>query len=129
MSKVPEDWLHRFGKQPHTLILPEMAKYIPKLYDGEDVAPDDKIIWVKIFHPGNNWTWYVTEYDPESKVAFGLVEGFEDEWGYFSITEIEQTRGFLGLRAERDLHFSPRTYKEVKNGKKLAARVQPGSND
>ena len=36
-------------------------------------------------------TWRLSEYDPESKVAFWYVTGFyEDEWGTVSIEELEE---------------------------------------
>ena len=39
---------------------------------------------------------------------YGLVEGFETEWGYFSLDELESVNGPFGLKIERDLHFEPR---------------------
>jgi Protein of unknown function (DUF2958) len=38
---------------------------------------------------------------------FGAVSGFEFELGYFSLSELEQTTGPLGLHIERDLYFKP----------------------
>jgi hypothetical protein len=40
---------------------------------------------------------------------FGLVIGFEIELGYFSLSELSQVRGALGLLIERDLHYEPKT--------------------
>jgi len=42
-----------------------------------------------------------------------LVEGFEKELGYFSVAEIQQARGPLGLQVERDLYFSPTPLSEL----------------
>ena len=53
------------------------------------------------------------EYDPESKTFFGYVQGIEDEWGYFNLTELESIKGMFGLKVERDLHFKPVAYKEI----------------
>jgi len=39
-------------------------------------------MWFKFFHPMSSWTWYLTEYDPKERLAFGLVAGFETEIGY-----------------------------------------------
>lgn len=47
------------------------------------------------------------EYDPAEHLCFGWVEGFEKEWGYFSLDELAEARGPLGLPIERDLHFVP----------------------
>ncbi len=68
---------------------------------------DDAQAVVKYFTPDADWTWYATEYDPESRLFFGLVDGFERELGYFSLDELEQLRGPLGLPVERDLYWKP----------------------
>lgn len=63
---------------------------------------------VKLFNPSGSWTWYLTEYDPETGECFGLVDGFEEELGYFNLNEIAAIRGQFGLPVERDLHWRPR---------------------
>lgn len=93
-------------------ILESMSKKIPKLYEMENEK--DPMVWVKLFTPDGNWTWYITEYDPEERLAFGLVKGQETELGYFSLAEIEQARGPLGLQVERDIHFKPCKLSEVR---------------
>lgn len=62
----------------------------------------------------SSWTWYVVEYDPEQRICFALVIGHEREFGYFSLEELEQTRGPMGLPLERDLHFDPKPVAECK---------------
>ena len=44
---------------------------------------------------------------------FGLVKGFVDELGYFSLDELESIRGAWGLGIERDLMFEPMKASEV----------------
>lgn len=83
------------------LMTQEILKRIPKLDEGNKTAH------VKFFAPWSNWTWFATEFDPVSKTFFGLVEGFEREWGYFSLAELESVRGRGGLKIERDLYFEP----------------------
>ena len=68
---------------------------------------------VKYFTPDADWTWYATEYDPESRLFFGLVDGFEKELGYFSLDELEQLRGPFGLPVERDLYWKPTPVSEL----------------
>ena len=68
---------------------------------------------VKYFTPDADWTWYATEYDPESRLFFGLVDGFERELGYFSLDELEQLRGPFGLPVERDIHWKPTPVSEL----------------
>ena len=82
-----------------------MADKIPALYSTED--SDDPVAVLKFFTPDSSFTWYLTEYDPEQRLAFGLVVGHERELGYFSFTELEVLRGPSGLPVERDLHFEP----------------------
>ncbi|MCA9214655.1 MAG: DUF2958 domain-containing protein [Planctomycetales bacterium] len=91
--------------EAHILMTKELAAEIPPLYSQE--ADADPVAMAKLFTPDASWTWYVTEYDPRERLCFGLVDGLEREWGYFSLDELESVRGPLGLRIERDLHFEP----------------------
>ena len=72
----------------------------------------DSLAQVKFFTPDSNWTWYASEFDGED-IFFGLVVGFEVELGYFSLSELQSVRGPWGLPIERDLHFEPKTLKEL----------------
>ena len=79
---------------------------LPPLY-SQDGKGDTAIAYVKFFTPDANWTWYASEYDPAQRLFFGLVDGFESELGYFSLDELENIVGPLGLKVERDLWFEP----------------------
>jgi hypothetical protein len=46
---------------------------------------------IEIWESFTGWYWFVTELHPDG-VAFGLVRGFETEWGYFSLKELEALR-------------------------------------
>jgi hypothetical protein len=46
---------------------------------------------IEIWESFTGWYWFVTELHPDG-VAFGLVRGFETEWGYFSLKELETLR-------------------------------------
>lgn len=91
---------------------------IPPLYSTEDVKLKDRLIVAKFFSPYSNWTWYVVEGNRHEDVNndwlfFGLVEGFEKEWGYFTLGELEQAKkGDLPL-VERDLYWTPITVAEA----------------
>jgi Protein of unknown function (DUF2958) len=94
------------------LLTPELRAQLPPLY-AQDGNPDafgsavsERIAYVKFFIPGGSWTWYASEFDGED-TFFGLVQGFEEELGYFSLSELENTRDYLMLPIERDLHFQP----------------------
>jgi hypothetical protein len=93
------------------LITEEIKKRLPKLYE-QDGKGYDAIAYVKFFTPDSNWTWYVTEFDGKD-TFFGLVDGFEKELGYFSLSELESTKGPLGLKVERDLYFKPTRLKDL----------------
>lgn len=81
-------------------------RQLPKLYETEDIALEDKKAIVKLFHPASNWTWYVIEYDGDD-TCWGLVEGHETEYGYFSLKELAQVKDPFGLGVERDRWFTP----------------------
>lgn len=70
----------------------------------------DPIVMAKFFNPTRSGIWYATEYNPEEKIFFGYVSIFGDEcdeWGNFSLEEIENFKGKFGLGIERDPYFAP----------------------
>lgn len=89
----------------YDLIPESILPSLPPLYSAE--SQQDPVVHLKWFTPDSNWTWYVTEFDPKERLCFGLVIGFERELGYFSLDEIREVRGPMGLPVERDLYFEP----------------------
>ena len=77
---------------------------IPPLRPNEHAK--DPMIHAKFFDPCGSWTWYVVEFDGED-LFFGVVDGFERGWGYFSLAELESVRNRYGLGIERDVYFEP----------------------
>lgn len=73
---------------------------------------------IKLFNPTGAGTWYIAEYDPESRNAFGLAVIHEAELGYFSMAELVDYRGRFGLPIERDLSWKPRPLGEVEREKR-----------
>ena len=74
------------------------------------------------FQPYNGWRWYITEWDAETGLCFGLVEGFETELGYFDLTELAEVTVFGKVPAvERDLYWAPQTLGEIRRQSRLAA--------
>ncbi len=106
------------GKRGHQLMTRKLADAIPDLGANANVADCDNVLApAKLFSPYTNWTWYITELDPETGQCFGLVEGFERELGYFDLSELAETAVFGGVPAvERDLYWEPKTLGEIKNG-------------
>ena len=88
----------------------ERLAKIPNIYETEEIPVQDKVIHLKFFI--GNCTWYISEYDGQD-TFFGLVIGHEKELGYFSLSELKQVKGPLGLHVERDLYFKPKTLKEI----------------
>jgi cation transport regulator ChaB len=120
----PDDWspaepaadFHegaKTGKRGHLLLTKELEKQLPPLYSNEEKGKDAQAL-VKFFSPMSNWTWYASEYDPESRTFFGLVDGFEKEFGYFSLDEMEGVEGPAGMPSiERDIGWEPKTFNEI----------------
>lgn len=86
------------------LLTKELRQQLPPLYACEN--EQDPLVRAKFFYPDFSWTWYAIEFDGED-TFFGLVDGWEKELGYFSLKELETTRGKLGLPIERDVYFKP----------------------
>ena len=75
---------------------------------GRQEENQDPLVIAKFFNPTGAGTWYATEYNPSDKTFYGYVSIFgdwNDEWGYFSLTELESLKGPFGLGIERDLYF------------------------
>ncbi len=50
----------------------------------------DPLVVAKLFDPCGSASWFLLEYDPVEKIAFGYVTGLQaDEYGYVSLTELE----------------------------------------
>ena len=97
------------------LLTQEIRRKLPALYATENMAAADAVAVLKLFCPWSSWTWYATEGAQEGDdfIFFGLVEGHVKELGYFSLRELEEVRGPLGLRIERDLHWQPKTLAQI----------------
>ena len=98
MNLLPQELLKRFqqvGRQ-------EFAK--------------NPLMLAKYFSPGGSYTFFATEFDPESRCFFGFVHGLvNDEWGYTSLDEILKLKcPPFGLPIERDLYFKEQRFSKVK---------------
>lgn len=94
------------------LIPTTLLSEIPDLYASENET--DPLVRVKLFTPDSNWSWFITEVSQsDGDTCFGLVVGLEVELGYFSLSELSQVRGVMGLPVERDLYFTPKPLSEV----------------
>ena len=94
------------------LLTKEILNKLPKLYSTDGIPLDEKLVICKFFTPDSIYTWYAVEYDGVD-TFFGYVCGAEKEWGYFSLREITEVRGKLGLPIERDKWFKPAKIKDI----------------
>jgi hypothetical protein len=106
----------RGGVRKMKLLTKALEKRFAQVGSQENVK--DPIIIAKFFNPTGAGTWYATEYDPKDRIFFGYVSIFgdwNDEWGYFSLNELENYRGRLGLGIERDLYFQEQRASQIIN--------------
>jgi hypothetical protein len=87
---------------------------LPKLREQADVP--DPIVFAKFFFTASGWTWFVTEGGPEGDdfLFYGHVVGFEREWGYFALSELEEV-DVSGFRVERDIYFEPMPFSKCQS--------------
>jgi Protein of unknown function (DUF2958) len=79
---------------------------IPALY-AQDDSPDP-IAYLKYTNTQTGWIWYVTEFNGED-TFFGLVQGFKEELGYFSLSEL------MLNDVQRDLNFTPTPVSQLRS--------------
>ena len=88
------------------LLTQEIRRSLPALYATAGVQLANKVVRVKFFDPCGSRTWYGIEFDGADRF-FGWVDGWEGEWGYFSLAELQSVRVGFGLGIERDRFFTP----------------------
>lgn len=91
----------------------ELHNTLPRLNSQEGIR--DPIVHHRFFTRDSDWIWYVTEGSPEKDdfIFFGFVLGVEQEWGQFSLSELNEVRGPSEHPIERDLDFKPACLSEV----------------
>lgn len=75
---------------------------------SQDGKFSEAVVVAKFFYPAGSWTWYVLEgkkLPNDDYEFFGIVNGFEIEYGYFTLKELKNIVGAFGLRVERDAYF------------------------
>ena len=89
------------------LMTKELERRFAQVGSQENIK--DPVIVAKFFNPCGAGTWYATEYDPINKMFFGYASIFgdwNDEWGCFSLEELESYRSPFGTGIERDLYWT-----------------------
>jgi hypothetical protein len=95
------------------LITKEIEKKMPAIGMTDGKSTSEIMVHLKIFDPCGSWTWYATEYEPESGLCFGLVDGHVPELGYFNLKELAEVKGLLGIGMERDQWWDSTPLSEV----------------
>jgi len=69
---------------------------------------------LKVFNPSGSQSWYLSELD-DNNVAFGICHLGNDtpEYGYVSLTELQELKGGYGLGMERDMYFDTTSLPEI----------------
>lgn len=84
---------------------------------GSQAEVEDPLVIARYFNPTGGQTWYAISYSPDDCMFFGYVSLFNDynnEFGYFSLIELESIKGKFGLGIERDLYYREQTLDEIK---------------
>lgn len=95
------------------LMTKELDKRFKKI--GSQDGDKNPIVVAKFFNPTGAGTWYAIEYDTNDEIFFGFVSIFgdhNDEWGSFSLKELEDFKGSLGLGIERDINCGEKRISE-----------------
>lgn len=80
-----------------------LRQQIPAIRSQE--GAEDPMVYVKLFMPAGNKTWFITEFDAEDKdTLFGVIyDDADSEWGYFSLSELQGTEQELSLQNVRSI--------------------------
>ena len=115
------------------LITKELEKRFEQV--GDQSNEENPLIIAKFFSPVGGATWYASEYDPKTRICFGYVKdlvpsenGMFDEWGSFSIDELESVQLPFGLNIERDIHFKETRFDELMQNKKRLSELHKNKN-
>ena len=98
------------------LIPQPLLSDVPDLYETE--GQTNPLCHIKLFTPDSSWSWYIIEFSKaDAQTCYGYVQGLESELGYFTLKELEEVHGPLGLAIERDMHFIPIYLGEIQRNK------------
>ena len=106
--------INKKGGENMKLMTKELEQRFAQVGSQENV--NDPIIIAKVFNPAGAGTWYATEFDPDERTFFGyvsIISDWNDEWGYFSLDELESFQGQFKIGVERDLYFGEKPASQV----------------
>ena len=108
------------------ILTKKIKDQLVKNHNEQDGSKSFKAV-LKLFNPTGIGTWYLSELDPETNIAFGLcclqeldvtLTDIIEELGSVSLNELLKYRGRFGLGIERDKYFQPKSFDECRKGAK-----------
>ncbi len=83
------------------LLPAKLRERVPK--PGEQEGNKNPIVHAVFSFPWSGWMWFATEGEAIENdfLFYGYVVGFEREWGYFSLSELESVN-ISGIKLCRD---------------------------
>ena len=90
-------------------LLKKELEQLIKNYNEQDGSKEFKAV-VKLFNPTGIGTWYLSELNPDTNIAFGLSCLHEKELGDVSLEEMQELKLPLGLSIEKDRYFEMNKY-------------------
>lgn len=109
--------IHKYMK----LLTKELITRFEQVGEQNDIV--DPIVVAKFFNPTGAGTWFAINYNPVDRIFFGYVSLFNDhnnEFGSFSLEELESIKGLGGLGIERDIYAKEKTLSEWKEQMSIA---------
>jgi hypothetical protein len=91
------------------LMTKNIKDVMPTLDETAEMPAEKQRVYLKIFDPTGRGTWFATSFDGEDTLFGYVVSPLGpdcDELGYFSLKELSEVRGRMGLPLERDLSWS-----------------------
>lgn len=81
-------------------MIKDLLKNAAELY-AQDGKGKKAVVYL-VLEGVNGWKWYITEYSKKDNLAFGYVQGYENEWGYIDIEEIQQNidKGYIYIKSQ-----------------------------
>ena len=117
----------------HRSLIPEFLRcelvhnwHISDVAPHAEIATPDHEPITRLFIPNGNAMWLLTELNPDTNVAFGLVDlGLNSpEIGQVSLDELEALAATEGFEIEVDLHFEAKhTLSQYAELAKAAGRI------
>jgi hypothetical protein len=99
------------------LMTKAVEKSLPPLYATDGIPAADKLVVQHYFVPWGAGDWFVVEGERVGEDDF-LMYNYgglpEPEWGYVSLNEMLSVKGPFGLGIERDMHWTPKVFSEIK---------------